>query len=91
MSKLFRGQVGSKNINRAIAAAVTQAAVEGVAQGLAEAQVEDLVAAAVDNLDLPEFTAGVAVPDSAEATSPTTAEFNALLASLRGGGFIAAE
>lgn len=34
---------------------------------------------------------GPAVADSTEAASPTTAEFNALLASLRAAGLIAAE
>lgn len=61
MAKLRRGQVGSKNINKAIAQAIAEA----------------------------EVAPGVAVPDSAEVSSPTTAEFNALLASLRGAGFIA--
>lgn len=40
--------------------------------------------------DLAILEPGPAVPDSEEATSPTTAEFNTLLASLRAAGVIAA-
>lgn len=39
--------------------------------------------------DLAILEPGPAVPDSVEAASPTTAEFNALLASLRAAGVIA--
>lgn len=67
MAKLRRGQVGSKNINKAIA--------EAVAEAIASVEIEP----------------GDAVPDSEEVGSPTTAEFNALLTSLRGAGLIAAE
>lgn len=54
-----------------------------------EAQANNYVLPAATDAAIGGVKQGVAVPDSEEATSPTTDEFNALLASLRTAGVIA--
>lgn len=57
--------------------------------GIASAAAREIVKPAGGAGESGMVTMQTAIPDSEEATSPTTAEFNAVLAALRAAGVIA--